>query len=97
MTRQLPLCIVAVALAGCAATTLEPLESTHPASPLAAEAPPSPPPSLAGESAGAARAPAAASYTCPMHPAVHSAHPGRCPLCGMTLVPEDRPGGGHAR
>ena len=26
-------------------------------------------------------------YTCPMHPSVHEAHPGRCPICGMTLVP----------
>jgi Cu(I)/Ag(I) efflux system membrane fusion protein len=26
-------------------------------------------------------------YTCPMHPSVHAAHPGKCPICGMTLVP----------
>lgn len=26
-------------------------------------------------------------YTCPMHPSVHEAHPGSCPICGMTLVP----------
>lgn len=25
-------------------------------------------------------------YTCPMHPEVVSAEPGRCPICGMTLV-----------
>ncbi len=25
-------------------------------------------------------------YTCPMHPSVHSDHPGACPICGMTLV-----------
>jgi hypothetical protein len=25
-------------------------------------------------------------YTCPMHPEVTSASPGRCPKCGMTLV-----------
>lgn len=29
----------------------------------------------------------AAGYTCPMHPEVRSATPGRCPKCGMTLVP----------
>jgi len=31
------------------------------------------------------------SYTCPMHPKVHSDHPGRCPKCGMNLVPEKTP------
>lgn len=25
-------------------------------------------------------------YTCPMHPSVHSDHPGSCPICGMNLV-----------
>jgi uncharacterized membrane protein YraQ (UPF0718 family) len=30
-----------------------------------------------------------ATYTCPMHPEVRSATPGRCPKCGMDLVPED--------
>lgn len=25
-------------------------------------------------------------YTCPMHPQVHSDHPGDCPVCGMHLV-----------
>src|SRR4051794_35947794 len=24
-------------------------------------------------------------WTCPMHPDVHESHPGRCPICGMTL------------
>lgn len=27
-------------------------------------------------------------YTCPMHPEVRSDKPGRCPKCGMKLVPE---------
>ena len=26
-------------------------------------------------------------YTCPMHPMVVQDHPGRCPICGMNLVP----------
>ena len=28
------------------------------------------------------------SYTCPMHPEIHSSKPGNCPKCGMTLVKE---------
>lgn len=28
------------------------------------------------------------SYTCPMHPEVHSLKPGKCPKCGMNLVKE---------
>lgn len=26
-------------------------------------------------------------YTCPMHPEIHRAQPGKCPKCGMALVP----------
>lgn len=26
-------------------------------------------------------------YTCPMHPSIHAAAPGACPICGMDLVP----------
>lgn len=26
-------------------------------------------------------------YTCPMHPQIHEAHPGECPICRMTLIP----------
>lgn len=29
-----------------------------------------------------------ATYTCPMHPEIHSNKPGNCPKCGMTLVKE---------
>ena len=28
------------------------------------------------------------SYVCPMHSAVRQAGPGKCPTCGMDLVPE---------
>ncbi|MEO5561820.1 MAG: multicopper oxidase domain-containing protein, partial [Chitinophagaceae bacterium] len=30
------------------------------------------------------------SYTCPMHPEIHSPKPGNCPRCGMKLVPESK-------
>jgi Cu(I)/Ag(I) efflux system membrane fusion protein len=42
---------------------------------------------------GAASAPGAAEaeeisyWTCPMHPSVHAPHAGKCPICGMALVP----------
>lgn len=28
-------------------------------------------------------------YTCPMHPEVKSDRPGKCPECGMDLVPAE--------
>jgi hypothetical protein len=30
-----------------------------------------------------------AVYACPMHPDVRQPEPGKCPKCGMTLVPKD--------
>ena len=41
--------------------------------------------------------PAAASglFTCTMHPEVRSKLPGRCPKCGMTLVPVTAAPGDH--
>lgn len=41
-----------------------------------------------GQSGNAARQPPTI-YTCPMHPEVISDKPGRCPKCGMTLVPKE--------
>src|SRR5206468_3652100 len=31
-------------------------------------------------------------YTCPMHPEIRSEGPGRCPICGMDLVPASEEG-----
>ena len=28
------------------------------------------------------------TYTCPMHPEIHSSNPGKCPKCGMKLIKE---------
>jgi hypothetical protein len=81
------------ALAGCAPTTLAPLEPTHPASVDAAEAPMRPlPATLARSGAPAPARQVAGAYTCPMHPAVRRPAPGQCPVCGMPLVSAD----GHA-
>lgn len=43
-----------------------------------------------------------AAWICPMHPQIHQDHPGRCPICGMDLVPvadspaADEPSDHHA-
>ena len=33
-------------------------------------------------------------YTCTMHPSVHAEAPGKCPICGMELVPVKKRDGG---
>jgi Heavy metal binding domain len=106
MARHLCWSALSIVLAGCAASTLAPLDSTHPASPQAAEAPASLPSSALVQPAGDLRredvAPtdrkaAATVYTCPMHPEVRRSQPGRCPKCNMALVPADAAqAGGHA-
>jgi RND family efflux transporter MFP subunit len=35
-------------------------------------------------------------WTCTMHPSVHAKNPGKCPICGMDLVPVMKKGGGEA-
>ncbi|HEU4726889.1 MAG TPA: efflux RND transporter periplasmic adaptor subunit [Kofleriaceae bacterium] len=50
---------------------------------------------LGGEASAAPAGAAPAYYTCSMHTQVHSATPGKCPICSMDLVPvmtDARPG-----
>jgi hypothetical protein len=35
--------------------------------------------------------PMADTYTCPMHPQIVRDAPGKCPICGMTLVKKESP------
>ena len=56
--------------------------TARPQTPPAA-APPAAPPSAMSTSPAAP----AAGYTCSMHPSVKAAGPGKCPICGMDLVP----------
>jgi Heavy metal binding domain len=34
-------------------------------------------------------------YTCPMHAEIRQDEPGRCPICGMDLVPASAEGSGE--
>ncbi|MFP2926282.1 heavy metal-binding domain-containing protein [Pyxidicoccus sp. 3LG] len=45
--------------------------------------------------AGTSSDAASAVYVCPMHPEVRSDTPGKCPKCGMKLVPEQPRGAGQ--
>jgi len=49
------------------------------------------PPDPAQGAAGRGTAP---TYTCPMHPEIVRDQPGKCPLCGMDLVPREDVGAG---
>ena len=55
------------------------------APPAPSETPPKP---EATPDAGVPNKASATLYTCPMHPEVISDKPGRCPKCGMNLVPK---------
>lgn len=78
---------------------LQPAMDAHPQQPASAEAAmntPAPAQRAMAQPAKAASAvpsattkPAepAAGYTCPMHPSVKAPGPGKCPICGMDLVP----------
>jgi Cu(I)/Ag(I) efflux system membrane fusion protein len=50
-------------------------------------APPATAPSTTASAATTKPAAPSAGFTCPMHPSVNAAGPGKCPICGMDLVP----------
>lgn len=93
----LPWTLFAIGAIGCVG---DPLPQSHsprdPANPEAPEVamPPATPARPMPDSMGSARASEMTAsdpgviYTCPMHPEVQESAPGRCPKCGMTLVPK---------
>lgn len=69
---------------------LDPSNPRAPESPrteLVAMSSPSPMPASAPEKAPSTKPDSTTVYTCPMHPEVRQPGPGRCPKCGMELVP----------
>jgi Cu(I)/Ag(I) efflux system membrane fusion protein len=63
--------------------SLEPIRAKTEVPPVSASARPVTPP--ATRKPAAAPSPATPTYYCPMHPDQRSDHPGRCPLCKMSL------------
>jgi hypothetical protein len=66
--------------------------ATPPGNPPYREEPGGKPPEHQHAPGGGAK-PAPTRYTCPMHPDVRTTAPGKCPKCGMTLVPVAPNGG----
>ena len=90
--------IYVVASAGCSGELAERAPANDPTSAAAAEAPFHPTPAyqpdpLLSPVPPKAEQPAGhdhgAVFVCPMHPEVKQSQPGKCPKCGMTLVPKD--------
>jgi hypothetical protein len=85
--------VLVVGSFGCASDTLAASEYARgPANPAAPESTlPSATPAASssqGSSASELSPDAGVVYTCPMHPDVQMQAPGRCPKCGMNLVPK---------
>jgi hypothetical protein len=97
--REFSIFSLALALAGCAGESARPIGADHPAHPDAPAAQPMTRSTtlelqsgLASAAGSTSPVPAASSgYACPMHPAVTSAAPGKCPVCGMALKPVAAP------
>lgn len=66
---------------GCQPRHTPPATGNNPANPEAQAAP------MTSTATPAAAVNIKTTYTCPMHPEVVSDQPGKCPKCGMALVP----------
>jgi Cu(I)/Ag(I) efflux system membrane fusion protein len=60
--------------------------ASKPPAPTQPRLPSTPPPAMSSPADSSKPAPAT-TYSCPMHPEVQSPVPGKCPKCGMELVP----------
>ena len=88
MHRALAACVTALALAACAPSlTRHPSPADDPSNPEAPESPWRAPTVQVHEP----ERKHAAVHACPMHPEVTSDRPGKCPKCGMALVPKESP------
>lgn len=93
MPRTVVACMAALSLAACAPTLTRHVppgdDPSNPDAPESSARPTSPTLDARAPLPTAPEPPAATAYTCPMHPEVVSDHPGRCPKCGMALVPKE--------
>ena len=80
-------CAAALLLAGCAATSPSEPPAGSAADGRVGETAPPPLAQLTLD-APATQPATARLYTCPMHPQIVQDHPGKCPICSMTLEPK---------
>ena len=83
----MPRLLAAVLLASCATAYQRPLPAGDDPSNPDARAASAPAPALYAASAAQPVDAGVTVYGCPMHPEVKQPGPGRCPKCGMELVP----------